>query len=258
MYYKLKLQKWPILFSILVLFICLVFSGIMSAILPVEPIYSNPFYMAIGAVLIAILINKPKGLYLTSKPNWNKFYYYLVPLVAIFLVPFLYGGYKSFPDKWHIISMMFVGTAEEIIMHGIGMGCMVIAWGPTRKGLVKAAIISSMIFGLVHLLAISQDPGDIHWIYFKVATVFFAFLISMCFAGLVHETNTVWFAAFIHGLADSVIGNIGDPDKLNSIMTNWGITESIVSILITLPLGLFGYWLIVKDFRKENTYQLNA
>ena len=136
-------------------------------------------------------------------------------------------------------------------MHAITMGCMIMAWGKTKKGILKAAIISSMIFGLVHLMAILQDPGNIHWIYFKVATVFFAFLISMCFAGLVHETNIVWLAAIMHGIIDIVIGNIGDPDKIEQIIGNWGVIESAISILVTLPLGLFGYWLIVKDFKNE-------
>ena len=252
MYEKLKINKWVIPFSILVLILCLVFGGVMSGILPVDPIYSSPFYMAIGAILIAVAINKPKELYLTSKPKWGKFHYYLVPLTVTLLVPFLFGGYKSFPDKWHVISMVFVGIAEEVIMHAIAMGCMIMAWGHTKKGILKAAIISSMIFGLVHLIAIPQDPGNIHWIYFKVATVFFAFLISMCFAGLVHITNIVWLAAIMHGIIDAVIGNIGDPDKLEQIIGNWGIIESIVSILITLPLGFFGYWLIVQEFKVEN------
>ena len=255
MYEKLKINKWVVLFSILVLAICIVFSEIMSGLLPVDPIYSSPFYMTIGATLIALMINKPKELYLTSKPKWNKFHYYLVPLIATLLVPFLFGGYKSFPGKWHVISMLFVGIAEEVIMHAIAMGCMIMAWGHTKKGILKAAIISSMIFGLVHLIAIPQDSGNIHWIYFKVATVFFAFLISMCFAGLVHATNIVWLAAIMHGVIDAVIGNIGDPHKIEQIIGNWDITESAISIIISLPLGLFGYWLIVKDFKNENDHQ---
>ncbi len=250
MYDKLRVNKWVIPFSILVLVLCLVFGGIMSAVLPVDPIYSSPFYMAIGAILIALLLNKPKQLYLTSQPRWNKFHYYLVPLAATFLIPFLFGGYKSFPDKWHGISMLFVGVAEEVIMHAIAMGSMIMAWGRSKKGLLKAAIISSMIFGLVHLIAIPQDAGNIHWVYFKVATVFFAFLISMGFAGLVHETNTVWLAAIMHGIIDTVIGNIGDPEKIDLILGNWGLTESIVSIAAALPLGLFGYWLLVKGFKR--------
>lgn len=113
---------------------------------------------------------------------------------------------------------------------------------------MKAAVVSSSLFGLFHLIAILQDPTNPNLILMKFSTVIFATFIGIGFAGLSYRSNSIWVVAIFHALID-VMFNVGQPELLSQIHSNWNIKMSIVAILYTFPFAFYGFWL----FKTDNT-----
>jgi len=184
----------------------------------------------------------PDKMRLTTKIQISSIKYYIVPLIYIVTIPLLQGGYNfSFVDKGVIIMMSGVGIYEEILTHGICMALLLNKWGEHSK--YKAAIISSLCFGFLHLSNIISDPTNFHLIITKTTTVVIATFVGIGFAGLAYKSNSIWLVAVMHAIID-IAANVGSEEYFIKIAPNWSWTESLVSIVYTLPFGLFGFWLL--------------
>ncbi|WGK70116.1 CPBP family intramembrane metalloprotease [Candidatus Haliotispira prima] len=147
--------------------------------------------------------------------------------------------------------MFTVGFAEELFMHSLAIGLMILAWGESRKTVLKAAIIGSLIFGVAHIIAVISNPAP-GFILFKSTIMIMAILLSMCFAGLVYQINSVWVAVLLHGLLDVIAGWMGSPEILDMLNpSEWTLKLSFWVLLYALPWGIYGYWLLIKDFKKQ-------
>lgn len=255
-YQKLRLDRWSIPFSVLMLFLITAIGGsIADAIYEADHfIYTNQIWSGLITLGVIFALGYPKQMFVTSKIKWSNMKYTLFPLIFISCLPILQGGYDFTNINSSMVTYMIsVGFAEEIFMHSLVMGVMILAWGDNRLSLVKSAFLGSLMFGFVHLLAIMHDPTNASFVLFKITTVGFSFLISFGFAGLVYQTNTIWIAVIFHGLFDVVAGNVGDPVILARLFDNWNWMNSAAIMLYALPFGIFGYWLLVKDFGKESS-----
>lgn len=211
--------------------------------------FTNQIWSGLMVLAVFFLLQHPEKMFVTSKIKWSKMKYALFPIAFILVLPLIQGGY-DFSRVTPSISayMLSVGFAEELFMHAFAMGVMILAWGDDKKSVVKAAVIGSFLFGLLHLLAIAENPGDSSFVLFKVTTMVFAFLVSMGFAGLVYQANTVWIAVLLHGIIDIVAGRVGDAEFLTNVFENWNMVNSLVTMAFSLPFAIYGYWLLVKDF----------
>ena len=66
----------------------------------------------------------------------------------------------SFPSMQKIIFftlvMLLVGIFEEVLCRGVILNNMLIKWGHTKTGILKSIILSSLIFGLLHLVNLDR------------------------------------------------------------------------------------------------------
>ena len=100
------------------------------------------------------------------------------------------------------------------------MGLLLNKWGHSKKSVMKAAIVSSSLFGLFHLLAILQDPSNSSLVLMKISTVIFATFIGIGFAGLSYRSNSIWVVAILHALFD-IMAYVGEPETITNIYANW-------------------------------------
>lgn len=242
---QIFMLRHPIAFT-LVSLVATAIMGFLLAGLVKAPWLHMSFSAAITVVL-AILLRKHLGTVLSLPPS-RALGYVLPILTYMMLCPLLTGGYDfSLVNAQLVVYMMSVGIYEEVLVHGISMSLLITHYEGQRNSLVRAGVQSSILFGLLHLISILQNPSNAHWWAFKISTVCFAFLISMGFAGLVAATRSVWPAAILHGMLDVLALNVGNPAVLKSIQENWWITEGVVSIAVCLPLALYGVALLRKQ-----------
>lgn len=96
-----------------------------------------------------------------------------------------------------IVSNMITGFYEEIIVRGMLLGHMMKHWKNDKKKILRSAVATSLLFGIVHL-------GNL--VYGNTAEtifqVFYATIIGLIFAASYLRTKNLWACILIHGLTD--------------------------------------------------------
>lgn len=243
--HRLHPVHYPAVFTILALFGIGILGGIIARLAGI-PEY-RLFFTAPLTVGLAFAFRRPRQMLLTTKFRWASLRYYWLPLGLLACMPLLTGGYDfSRVDSVVFWNMMGIGIFEEVLIHGIFMGLVLAKWGASKKTLKRASVIGAFIFGLLHLNAILEDPTDMHLVHWKVATVIFATFLSVGFAGLAWQSQSIWGVAIVHGLID-VFANVGSPEMLMYIYGSWDWRCTLVSVLYCFPMLVYGLWLLNKE-----------
>ena len=213
---KAFLKNYPIILTILVLGLTIIISQIVTQLT------GHMEYSLILSALIIIgitfLLKMPKEMLVTSKLKVKTLKLYWLPILYILTIPLLTGGYNfSLVTKEILIMMSGVGVFEEVLTHGLCMGLLLNKWGHSKKSVIKAAIVSSSLFGIFHLLAILQDPSNSNLILMKVSTA----------------------------LID-VTAYVGAPNIITNMYSNWSLKMSAIAIAYTFPFAVYGIWLLKK------------
>ena len=138
---------------------------------------------------------------------------------------------------------MTVGFVEETVFRGMILYAMLRVWGNTKQGILKAALISSVLFSLVHapnilfgmpLLALLAQLG-------------YAFLLGLFFAAVFLQSRSIWTAIVAHGLVDAVcfLNFIGKTMPEPTLMS------AFIPLFVTIPAGLYGLFLLSRIPRRE-------
>lgn len=129
------------------------------------------------------------------------------------------------------------GLMEEIMFRGLVLLAMVFAWGPTKKGLTKAVLLSSLLFGLIHLLNIVELPIEVVFLEVLVAA-----MLGFLWAAILMASRSMWPAIILHWLTNAAV-NV----KLLGI-NNFQETFSmhLGRTIFFIPLVVYGAYLVWK------------
>ena len=134
---------------------------------------------------------------------------------------------------------------EEAMYRGVVLLAMIAAWGDTKKGIVKAILLSSILFGMLHLLNAIANPFGM--VLFQAVIVS---LPGILYAALFLRTGSLWPAIIIHWLTNASlnakIATMESFSETPQMWIQWGV--------YLLPLVVFSFYLIWKlpmDFRIE-------
>ena len=170
-------------------------------------------------------------------------------VVAIILVyhvlinmRFMTGDFAIlFPDSpLAIANLVYYFPAslmEEVLFRGLTLLAMVFAWGHTKKGLLKAIILSSLLFGLIHLLNVFELALEVVFLEILVAS-----LLGFFWAAITFATRSLWPAIIIHWLTNAAVNLklIGIENFQETIPMHLG------RALFFIPLVIYGAYLVWK------------
>ena len=133
----------------------------------------------------------------------------------------------------YILTMFFVGMNEEVIMRGIVLNLFADRFSNTRRGVLAAIILSSVIFGAAHIPnVLSGVPLSSALIQALQAT-----LLGILFAAIYLRSGNLWICIIIHALVDfgglmasGIFGNGDMTDMIGSL--------SVLNLVVTVPLFL--------------------
>lgn len=168
-------------------------------------------------------------------------------------------------DSYHTIRfithLIFVGgilagISEEILFRGFLMGYL-----EKKIGIIYAIIISSILFGLPHLLDLEEFTIQI-----IIHIIFIISLYGAVLSLLVYYTNNIWNSISFHILWNIITGiiiNKGENINSNFVLQltsknllwnggDFGIEISIVGLTATTILG----FLVIMHKRKQNKLNL--
>lgn len=131
-------------------------------------------------------------------------------LVAKLVAPQLAGG--PIPSDWlHTALTIFVfcisvGLFEESLFRGVVFKNLLTAMGGTKKGTISAALLSSLIFGFVHVYSYFLQPQiDSAGIIQVVLKTLQTGIIGLILAAVYLKTKNIWAISFVHALNDFLL-----------------------------------------------------
>ena len=89
---------------------------------------------------------------------------------------------------------------EETMVRGLVLIAMILAWGSTKQGQLKAIFFSSLLFGLIHLINLMIRPPGVVLLQALIVT-----LPGIFYAALVLTYRTLWPAIVIHWLGNAAV-----------------------------------------------------
>jgi len=148
-------------------------------------------------------------------------------------------SYLVAPDPLHLLIVIlhpFIGTGffEEVLVRGLMLMVLLKVFGQTKKGAMSAVVISSVIFGLVHLANLVHTD-----VLPVVAQVVFASAMGVFFAALYLRTKTLIIPIILHGfinLTSQIWGAFINDDAMPQPYENGGTNIGV--IIIPLVVGI--------------------
>jgi membrane protease YdiL (CAAX protease family) len=162
--------------------------------------------------------------------------YYLLELIFSFFGEFTFTVPIAAVSGLRVPSTFLVAVFEELLFRGFVLYALVRVWGATRKGVVKAVIISAFLFSTVHALnAISGNPSE------SLGQMAIALFESIWLAAIVLRWGSIWPVVFGHGVTNWVLQT-----KALGYTDYHGTANSYAfAVLLGLPLVALGIsWIL--------------
>ncbi len=181
---------------------------------------------------------------LTGKGSWKIWLTTIVALVYLGLVElYAFTGSLtlSFPDPPLALANLALdfgtGLVEETLYRAIVLMAMISAWGHTKNGIVKAVVLSSILFGMTHLLNLMIRPWQV--VLFQALVVS---LPGIFYGALVLSGKSLWPAILIHWLTNAVVNvQVIAIEGFQETTSMW-----ILFAIVLIPVMLYSAFLIKK------------
>ncbi|MCZ4318383.1 CPBP family intramembrane metalloprotease [Aequorivita viscosa] len=182
--------------------------------------------------------------------SWRFRYLNLIPgyLIAIALLGLLgkdLSAIVPFNLMLLLIGCLMVGFAEEYLFRGLLQSLFLKKYGLRKNGILISILLSSVLFGLFHLLNLTRNDnvGQV------LIQVIFAIFIGFFFGVMVLKTNRLNPLAITHGLINFSF-SIAFLPSLNSVQEEVSRPISLAPIILTLPLFLISFLIFKKTDKK--------
>jgi len=145
-----------------------------------------------------------------------------------------------------LISMQtLVCIDEEMLFRGAILYILVRSWGNTQKGIFGSVILMSAIFALFHIIWFISSGISLATVFILAETV----IISIWWAAMVLKGGSIWPAFLAHFVVNTVIAIQG----ISGTIVQPDLQVYIKLLLFSLPLGIFGFWLISRSSDPHRT-----
>jgi membrane protease YdiL (CAAX protease family) len=124
---------------------------------------------------------------------------------------------------------------EETIVRGLVLIAMILAWGSTKQGQLKAILFSSMLFGIFHLFNIMVRPLGV-----VLAQALIVTMPGIFYAAIVLAHRSLWPAIVLHWFGNAAVNIklIGN-ENYQETFTMW-----IIFAISLIPLIVYSAYLI--------------
>ena len=227
------------------------------------------FALAFGFIALFIGLDRiplsTKGM----KTGFRIFGYYLILIYAATIASvagkFIKGTSQLTVSGFvaMLVLAVLVGPFEELTCRFLVFGGLSKAWGKTKSGVMWAAVVSSFLFGIAHVLTpiLTGTAVTASNALDCVMKTLSAGVIGFVFAAIYVETGNIWVPALLHSLFDFIgfiasasSGNTGELGNYVNISGNISATlspevMSIATAVLQAVVILVAIPMIVKAVR---------
>jgi membrane protease YdiL (CAAX protease family) len=247
----------------LILIFGVTFIGTLDG-LPLEPSDLALFtlwQMALSAIVIFLMVKlnvfsrddfKSKNLGRGLLLGWVA-YVGVIINVAVSISSFPADGFivPSIPHLLITVLHPFIGTGlfEEVLFRGLVLKLLLMAFGNSKKGIIKAVIISSALFGATHISNVIAGAP----LFPTIMQIIGAMAAGIFFAALYLRTRNLWVVIILHAisnLAFQIFDAIVSRDVFVEILAAQpepGVLDSVGQMLFAaIPFSIAGLILLRK------------
>lgn len=245
--------KHPVLFGclvVLVFILSIILAGVLAYAVPgkvgTELVAAGTKLG--GVFLLLYLLHRLGWRRAAGAAMWDSWQPWLLTLPAIIYSLIanqiaLFGGIElRFPDPMHAasvaINMLVDGGFQEIAFRGILLFGLVRVWGDKKRGIVQSVLLSSALFGGLHILNLASGAP----LQVTLLQMTDTLIAGVYYAALVLYGENIWPVALWHGLLNAAASAraVGIPDFQETI-SMW-----TMMILFNLPLLFYGIYLLYR------------
>ena len=267
-------EKFPILFSIAVLVLFDVVTGvigwIIAGLVTIDGYYlqlaASELLGAIAAAVLLILSGRGKTVFKSRKGFFKSLFVGMYEIVLIALAFFgvvAQNLSESLEPIGNIViftvCMLLVGIAEEVLFRGLITDCILEKYGRDRKGVILAVAVSGLIFGSAHLINIFLEDTTLAGVFIQVCQTA---ILGMFFGAVYMRTHNIFAVIFLHAAMDFVTlsaSGLWGSGTVESTIGELG-AMNLISVLVYLIPTIFimrfsklDEYLAERDNIKEST-----
>ncbi len=144
----------------------------------------------------------------------------------------------------YILLNLSVGSVEEVLCRGTILTVIMQKWGLTKKGIYLSVIISSLLFGLLHITNFIVERSDL---LKTVTQIIYALFFGVFFSACLLRNNSIWPAIITHAVFDTFgcLNEIALGGSFGEVRQTT-LEDALISIVLTLPLCLYGLFILRK------------
>jgi len=145
----------------------------------------------------------------------------------------------------HLLTALSTGWVEEVLCRGVVVTAMLQKWGSSKRGIYAAVLVSSLLFGLAHLANFLAGRKPM---LNNLTQVTFALFFGVIFAACMLRNRSIWPMILLHAAVDwaATLPEVAVGGGLRLVAPPITPTDALVSVLITLPLFLYGLFVLRK------------
>lgn len=129
-----------------------------------------------------------------------------------------------------VLMQLAVGLSEELLFRGLVLCGLVRAWGETRRGIIRAVLVASLIFGVLHLTQVASgglSPSG------ALLLTLQACVIAAWWGALVVAGGSIWPAVMLHSAVNAIVAVRG----LDASLVGPEVVAYAGMLCVSLPLG---------------------
>jgi uncharacterized protein len=172
--------------------------------------------------------------------NWRRLWTFL-PLLFLPVLVMVTSGLKAAGAGQVIlfaVLTLMVGFAEEGLLRGVVLHALL------PIGVRRAVVLSSVFFGIGHLINILQGASPTA----TVVQMIYSILLGIGFAGVRLYIGSIWPVILAHALIDFI--DFGSRGFVLAPLPPITWAGAIAPIVITGIYGLYGWWLLTRRSAK--------
>lgn len=227
----------------------------LTAIYSANSVTQNFFENMAGLIFVILIAFRLK---LWDQISWfnrqaiTSWYLFLLPLAYVLINIGDFYPHTT-QDLWlGLFSNLFTGSLEEILCRGLVIALLVNYLHQQQQSyvLLKAALLSSLLFGLVHFVNIFEKPETIGVIS---GQVIYATFIGMGFAACYLRTRSLFPLMLIHAAINTMGFLTSAPNEVAAA----SFIDTLPAIIVCSPLMVYGLVILSHkrsqspDFTKE-------
>ena len=249
---KLFASGHPLAFALIVTFVFIllvIVSSMLGAVWPGEPYgqyIGGTIGRGISSAILLVALSRLGWLRRAgfTRPGRSQAWWIGLLLLAYWIPVSAYAVTRNLDfgisDRalLSLLALFFMthGFLEEVAFRGLILYAFVRVWGRTGRGLLKSVLVSSLLFGGMHVIYIFSGTPLPALPLQMVET----FCLGIFLAALVLRGGSIYPAAFFHG----IVNLAGFLNLLHNSFDGIPTSAWLSLSLLMLPLAIFGIFLL--------------